>query len=127
MARDFNNLRTVIIDNLDLLQDALQLNPNAQEMAKLALQASLRGSDLTSQLLFFPRRQTLEVTAIELDEIVSGTLDLLRSTRGTQFAIELHPADCLRRPSSGPILVTSAPTNPATNAPNAMPHAVPKL
>src|SRR3546814_4962716 len=49
IAHDFNNLLTVIIGNLDLLQEALQLNPNAQEMAKLALQASRRGTDLTSK------------------------------------------------------------------------------
>src|SRR3546814_15732193 len=92
MARDFNNLRTVIIDNLDLLQDALQLNPNAQEMAKLALQSSLRGSDLTSQLLSFSRRQSLEVKAIDLDDLVLGTIALIRRTPGEQIDLEIHPA-----------------------------------
>src|SRR3546814_754443 len=121
IAHDFNNLLTVIIGNLDLLQEALQLNPNAQEMATLALQASLRGSDLTSQLLSFSRRQSLEVKAIDLDELVSGTIDLLRRTLGEQIDIEINPADGLWPASADPTQVESALTNLAINARDAMP------
>jgi len=47
LAHDFNNLLTVIIGTLDLLEEELRANETAQELARLALKASLSGAKLT--------------------------------------------------------------------------------
>src|SRR3546814_12740149 len=80
VAHDFNNLLTVILGNLDLLREEPELAPRAREMADLAIRASLRGADLTRQLLAFSRRQSPESKVIGLPDLVNGTVALLRRT-----------------------------------------------
>ncbi len=59
MAHDFNNLLSVVIGNLDLLQDRVKSDPEAMALSESALQASMRGAELTRRLLAFARRQPL--------------------------------------------------------------------
>src|SRR5882724_9321255 len=59
IAHDFNNLLGVMIGNLDLLEEMVTENPMALELQQEALNAGLRGADLTRQLLAFARRQPL--------------------------------------------------------------------
>src|SRR5690606_1647162 len=54
LAHDFNNLLTIVIGNLDLLLERIDRG-EAEEMARVALDASLRGATLTRQLLAFAR------------------------------------------------------------------------
>ena len=122
LAHDFNNLLTVVIGNLDLLQDELESRPKAQELAHMALKASLRGAELTSQLLAFSRRQTLEAKVLDLNELVSGTTDLLRRTLGEQIEIQMTLADNLWPALADPTQLASALTNLAINARDAMPE-----
>ena len=60
MAHDFNNLLGIIIGNLDLLRDRQTGDLEADELSGDALDAALRGADLTRRLLAFARRQPLE-------------------------------------------------------------------
>src|SRR3546814_18991054 len=78
VAHDFNNLLTVILGNLDLLREEPELAPRAREMADLAIRASLRGADLTRQLLAFSRRQSLASKVIGLADLVNGNEQPLR-------------------------------------------------
>ena len=59
LAHDFNNLLTVIIGNLDVLQELTGSNPAQKKLVEMILEASLRGAELTQQLLAFSRRQPL--------------------------------------------------------------------
>src|SRR3546814_4082240 len=86
----------------------------------MALKASLRGAELTSQLLAFSRRQTLEAKVLDLNQLVSGTTDLLRRTLGEQIEIEMSLADGLWPALADPTQVASALTNLAINARDAM-------
>ena len=120
LAHDFNNLLAVVIGNLDLLEGALKANPDAQEIAQTALKASLRGADLTRQLLAFSRRQTLLPKVIDLNETVSGTTDLLRRTLGEAIEVKLKLADGLWPALADLSQVESALVNFAVNARDAM-------
>ena len=122
MAHDFNNLLTVIIGNLDLLQDAIGDNAVARKAAEQALKAGLRGADLTRNLLAFARRQTLAAEAFDLNHLVSTTADLLRRTLGEQISIELALDATLAPALADPAQVESALTNMAINARDAMPN-----
>jgi PAS domain S-box-containing protein len=122
LAHDFNNLLTVSIGNLDLLQEEFEANPRAREMLRLALGASLRGAELTRQLLAFSRRQSLEPKVFDLNGLVAGTTDLLRRTLGEQIEIELTLADGLQPALADPAQVESALVNVAINARDAMPN-----
>ncbi|HTE15532.1 MAG TPA: histidine kinase dimerization/phospho-acceptor domain-containing protein, partial [Burkholderiales bacterium] len=111
IAHDFNNLLAIIVGNLDLLEEQLRSNPKAHGMAEDALKASLRGADLTRHLLAFSRRQTLEPKNLALNEVVSGTTELLRRTLGERIKIRMRLADDLAPALADQTQVESALAN----------------
>lgn len=120
IAHDFNNLLSVVIGNLDLLSAQPELDKKAQDYIDSALQASLRGAELTHQLLAFARRQPLVAQCFDLNARISGTIELLRRTLGgnieiiTMFSDNLHPA------IADPSQFEAALVNLALNARDAM-------
>jgi hypothetical protein len=122
LAHDFNNLLTVVIGSLDLLESRLGSIPEARDLAQTALGASLRGADLTRQLLAFARRQSLDPQVCDLNVLVAGMMDLLRRTLGEQIQIAVAPAADLWPALVDPTQVESALANLAINARDAMPE-----
>jgi PAS domain S-box-containing protein len=120
LAHDFNNLLTIVIGNLDLLLEEVALQEEVAGMARLALDASLRGASLTQQLLAFSRRQALEPKVFDLNELVDGTAHLLRRTLGEQVEIETNFAGDLWPALADPVQLESAFANLAINGRDAM-------
>ncbi|MGE5145192.1 MAG: PAS domain S-box protein [Candidatus Eiseniibacteriota bacterium] len=120
IAHDFNNLLSVVIGNLDLLEDRLRVDPVAGPLAARALDAALRGAELTRQLLAFASRQPLDAKVVAINERVSGTMDLLRRTLGEQIKIVTSLAPDLWPTTVDPVQFESALVNLAINARDAM-------
>jgi PAS domain S-box-containing protein len=121
MAHDFNNLLSVVIGNLDVLRGFVKENATVDELAGEALDAALRGADLTRRLLAFARRQPLQPARIDVNELVDGITKLLSRTLGEQIEIELCLAPDLWPIVADPAQLEAALTNLATNARDAMP------
>jgi len=121
LAHDFNNLLTIIIGNLDLVQDELAASAPTREAARVALDAGLRGAQLTRQLLAFSRRQPLQSRAFDLNALASATIELLRRTLGQHVEIEMDLAADLWPALADPTQLESALANLAINARDAMP------
>ena len=122
LAHDFNNLLTVVIGNLDLLRDQVGQDLEATGLVDTALDAGLRGADLTRRLLAFARRQPLEPKPTDVNELMTGMTRLLSRTLGEDIRIELQTG-----PDLWPVVVDSAQlgsaiANLATNARDAMPN-----
>jgi signal transduction histidine kinase len=122
MAHDFNNLLSVIIGNLDMLDDRLGADAKSRLFARAALDASLRGADLTRRLLAFARQQPLQPQLVDINHQVREITCLLDRTLGENIEITLH-----LDPEVWPVSVDSAQleatlTNLATNARDSMPH-----
>ena len=75
IAHDFNNLLTVVMGNLEMLEDRLA-DPEA---------AALMGAELTERLLAFGRRQPLRLQEVEIDQAVPEIVALLRRTLGLLY------------------------------------------
>jgi len=121
IAHDFNNLLGVIIGNLDLLRDA---RPDDKELAELsgdALDAALRGADLTRQLLAFARRQPLQPQKIDLNQLVEGTMRLLKRVLGENIEVTTSYEDETCVAFADRAQLEAALTNLCTNARDAMP------
>jgi PAS domain S-box-containing protein len=121
MAHDFNNLLGVIIGNLDLLTEKVDADADDAEILKDALDAALRGADLTARLLAFARRQPLRPDRVDANDLISQIVKLLSRTLGEDVEIVFDP-----EPAAWPIVVDpaqlqSAIANLATNARDAMP------
>ena len=78
VAHDFNNLLSVIIGYCHLLR--LDLTPNSPQLkyAEEIRHASERAAGLTRQLLVFSRKQTVQLVALDLNEVVKDMEELLR-------------------------------------------------
>ncbi len=120
IAHDFNNLLAVVIGNLDMLEERVKADPAAAEFAQSALQAALRGAELTRQLLAFARRQPLNSQVIDLNERVVGVIDLLRRTLGERITVRTNLAGDLWPALADPAQFESALVNLAINARDAM-------
>jgi CheY-like chemotaxis protein len=121
MAHDFNNLLAVVIGNLDILVDRKKDDPDVKELGGEALDAALRGADLTQRLLAFARRQTLQPRAINLNETIEDLRKLLSRTLGENIEISLDLDPDLWSTVADPAGLDACLTNLATNARDAMP------
>jgi PAS domain S-box-containing protein len=122
LAHDFNNLLTVIIGNLDVLQELTSGNPAQKKLVELVLEASLRGAELTQQLLAFSRRQPLHPKLTNLGSLIEKTTRLLMRTLGENIRLDVQTQSDV-----GSILVDEAQMqaaliNMAVNARDAMPN-----
>lgn len=121
IARDFNNMLSVVIGNLDLLQKTLGNDKKAARRVRFAMDGAQRCADLTHRLLAFSRRQPLQASVVDLQEIMPGMLELLRRTLGERIEMNLVAPD-----ETWPIHVDrsqleSALVNLCVNARDAMP------
>ena len=100
VAHDFNNLLTVILGNLQFLQDqpAVQGDALLRQLVAAAARAGQRGADLTGKLLAFARRQALEPTAVDPIAMLHSMADMLRRTLGREHP--RHRADAAQLPAA---------------------------
>jgi PAS domain S-box-containing protein len=120
LAHDFNNLLTVIIGNLELLQDEVA---DKSQRAKLdvILLAADRGASLTQQMLAFSRRQALQPKRVDGNRLIERTVQLLGRTLGEAIHIEQHLAADVWPIFVDEAQLESALVNIAINARDAMP------
>jgi len=121
MAHDFNNLLAVISLNLEFLLSRVDNDKRVQEPANRALQASLRGANLITQLLAFARRQPLTPQRINVNQWIGSIAALLERTLGDSIRISLALGGDIWPVNADPIRLETAIVNLATNARDAMP------
>jgi signal transduction histidine kinase len=121
MAHDFNNLLGIIVGNLDLLHDLAKDKGEIDELACEALDAALRGADLTQRLLAFARRQSLQPRRIDINEHVETISKLIARILGEDIVISLALGKDIWPVVADPAQLEASLTNLATNARDAMP------
>lgn len=100
LAHDFNNLLGIVVGNLDELGERLPANdPVLARHQALALEAALRGAEVTRSLLSVARRQPMEVRQYNLDQLIDEMLPLLRTSAGASISVihDRAPATLLCR------------------------------
>ena len=120
MAHDFNNLLGVIIGNLDALCDRRRNDAEIMELGGEALDAAMRGADLTRRLLAFARRQPLQPHRIAVNDLIAGIMKLLGRTLGENVEIVVDAEPELWPVIADPAQLEASLTNLATNARDAM-------
>ncbi|MDT8310273.1 MAG: PAS domain S-box protein, partial [Methylophaga sp.] len=120
IAHDFNNMLTVITGNNDILQDALQDQPKLLSFSELIGNAAERGAGLTRNLLAFARRQPLSPANVDINQLIAQLQELLRSSLGQQYQLQLTLADDLWPVMIDPVQMESSLLNLTINARDAM-------
>jgi len=121
IAHDFNNRLTVIMGNLELLQRRLGNDQAAANQLKSILSAAEGAADLTRQLLAFSRRQAMETTVVNVNELVVNLRDMLQRTLGEMVKVEVHPGPDLWSVRTDRSLLENVLINLGVNARDAMP------
>ena len=122
IAHDFNNMLGVVMGSLDLMGRRIKNGDFAiDRFLEAASQATVRAAALTHRLLAFARQQPLEPKPIDVNNLISGMSDLMRSTLGEQTQIETVMAAGVWTASADPHQLESAILNVAINARDAMP------
>jgi two-component system cell cycle sensor histidine kinase/response regulator CckA len=90
IAHDFNNLLTGIVGNAGLVR--LELPPDSPPAAHIRQieSAALRAAELCQQLLAYAGKGRFLVEALDLNELIEGTLSLLRLSVGKQAHLQLE-------------------------------------
>jgi len=121
IAHDFNNLLSVIIGNLELMEDRV-VSSDDRDMLKDAQDAADLGAKLTQRLLAFARRSILEPEIVEPNILIVGLTEMLRRTLEENIDLGTALSSDLWRVKSDPAQIESAIINLAVNARDAMPE-----
>lgn len=92
LAHDFNNLLTGIMGSLDMIRLRIVQDRLAEldRYFDAAQGATRRAAALTHRLLAFSRRQTLDPSPTDVNRLVMGMLELIRSTVGPAVHVDIH-------------------------------------
>lgn len=88
VAHDFNNLLSEISNNAALSLMDLPPGTSTHKAFSAIQDASRRGAALTRQLLAFSRKQLLQPTLVELDDLVLHMEDMLRRLLGEDVLLK---------------------------------------
>jgi two-component system NtrC family sensor kinase len=98
VAHDFNNLLTVVIGNLEAIEDRAP-DPSLRGLAIRARKAAEAGAGLAGSLLAFARTQMLRVEAVQLGMLLEDMRPVLQdlATRAVELRLEVAPdlPECL--------------------------------
>jgi PAS domain S-box-containing protein len=95
IAHDFNNLLTAIVGHVEVLSDYLAPgDPRAAEVHAIREAAEL-AADLTRQLVVFSRKQQLQPTVLNLNDVIDRTRAVLQRLIREQVVFETRLADRL--------------------------------
>ena len=120
VAHDFNNLLQVVLGHTDLLLDELESTANLYHDLEEVHKAAEKAAALTRQLLAFSRRQVLNPVDINLEEIVSDLLSMLRRLVGEHIELSMVSAENLGIIHADPSQIEQVVMNLCINARDAM-------
>jgi two-component system cell cycle sensor histidine kinase/response regulator CckA len=121
IAHDFNNVLTAIIGFSDLLMLSHRPGDHAYKNIQSIRSSANRASELVKKLLAFSRRQTLEPTVLQLNEMMTDLSVLLNRLLGEQIELKILSGRDLWQVRADRSQVDQVVINLAVNARDAMP------
>jgi PAS domain S-box-containing protein len=92
VAHDFNNLLMIISGSLHTLKKAVGDDPKSQRALSAIEGATKRGASLTSQLLTFARRQSVNPQVIDVAERIDAVREVLDTGVGSAVMLQFDVA-----------------------------------
>src|SRR6185312_11196974 len=103
VAHDFNNLLMIISGSLHTLKKAVGNDPKCLRALSAIEGATKRGASLTSQLLTFARRQSVNPQAVDVAERIDAVREVLNTGVGSAVTLQFEVA-----PGVWPVMVDVA-------------------
>jgi PAS domain S-box-containing protein len=121
VAHDFNNLLMVVKGHAEMLLDRLPETSTVRRSVEQIQSASDRAAGLTRQLLAFSRRQVLQPRVLDLNEVVSGMIQMVSRLIGADIELSFLPSLTLGCVKADPSQMEQVVLNLVVNARDAMP------
>ena len=122
VAHDFNNLLMVISGGLNALKKVAADDPKALRAVQAIDAASQRGAALTSQLLSFARRQSVNPQTIDVRDCIFSLREVLDTGLGSAIELHIEVDDGIWPITVDPAEFETALVNLVINARDAMPQ-----
>jgi PAS domain S-box-containing protein len=121
IAHDFNNVIQATQGGATLIQRRADDPEAVRRLAKMILDASLRGMSVTQRLLGFARRSELSIEPVECVTMLTGLAELLQHTLGAAIEVRVQTPPSLPHVMADRSQLETVLINLATNARDAMP------
>lgn len=121
VAHDFNNILQVINGYSTLAEDYIEEDHPAHECVTEVLQAGERAAKLVSQLLAFSRRQVLDLSPVDLGEVMRDVTKMIQRVIGDHIQLIVDAAPRLSQVRADPGQIQQVLVNLCINARDAMP------
>ena len=121
IAHDFNNILTIISGYARLLRQHSGTGQTVLTYAEEISKATNSAAELTSRLLTFSRKNTVNPVVMNLNGVISDFEQFLRRTIGEHIALQVSFDDSIDNITADPGQIEQIMLNLATNARDAMP------
>jgi signal transduction histidine kinase/ligand-binding sensor domain-containing protein/CheY-like chemotaxis protein len=122
IAHDFNNLLTVINGNASLLlSNESSASSETADCMQQIIEASERAASLTRQLLMFSRKQIIQPTPLDLNDVVAHMTKMLQRILGEDISLASNYASGLPAIHADAGMIEQILLNLAVNSRDAMP------
>jgi two-component system cell cycle sensor histidine kinase/response regulator CckA len=121
VAHDFNNIMTIIQGHTSLLLSGSGLELDTADSLKEVSAAADRAANLTRQLLAFSRKQIMQLSALDLNQVVRHVAKMLRRLVGDEISLECSYGAGLPLVCADATMMEQTIVNLAVNARDAMP------
>ncbi len=121
VAHDFNNILQVIQGFTSLAKDEINAVEERNNYLDQVTQAAERASQLTRQLLAFGRRQPLQRTDTDLNQVVKNQLSMIQRLIGEHIEVHFVPAADLENVRADRSQLEQVLLNLCVNSRDAMP------
>ncbi len=120
VAHDFNNILQAILGYTDMTLEAVPADSPIRRDLEEIYRMGQRAADLTRQLLAFARRQTITPEELDLNDSVSGMLNMLERLIGENITLVWLPGQDIWHVKLDPVQVDQLLTNLCLNARDAI-------
>ncbi len=121
VAHDLNNILASTMLHLGLLEMKPDLDPETREALGQMKKGAQRAAAFTRQLLMFSRRSMLEVKTVDLSDLISDLLKMLRRMIGEHVAVHFESDPTVPTVEADPGMIEQVVMNLCVNARDAMP------
>lgn len=122
VTHDINNLLTIILGNLEIIEEIADPASDIQAYAREARWAARRGGHLTDRLLALSRRRAPVAELTDVNLVVANMAELLRRTLGKEICTTITPASAPAMALIDINRLENAILNLCLNARDAMPR-----
>jgi len=121
IAHDFNNLMNIVLGYAEFVSSENDLTEGIENSLSQIRKAAERAVALTQQLLAFSRKQVLQPTVVDLNEIVTDVQKMLGRVIGEDIQFEGRLDSNLAPIKADPVQLHQVLVNLALNSRDAMP------